>query len=51
MGDKGMNALKVRKYGNSVLYITNGIIIYLKSWHSQTSNMQCMKFIYSKETS
>lgn len=34
MGDEGKNAVKVRKYGNSMLYITNGIIIYLKIWHS-----------------
>lgn len=34
MCDKGKNAVKVRKYGNSVLYITNEIILYLKSWHS-----------------
>lgn len=34
MGDEGKNAVKGRKYGNSMLYITNGIIIYLKSWHS-----------------
>lgn len=33
MEDKGMNAVKMRKYGTQVLYITKGIIIYLKTWH------------------
>lgn len=31
MGDKAKNAVKVKKYGNSMQYITTRIIIYIKS--------------------
>lgn len=31
MGDKAKNAEKVKKYGNSMQYITTTIIIYIKS--------------------
>lgn len=30
MGDKAKNAVKVKKYGNSMQYITTRIIIYIK---------------------
>lgn len=39
MGDKAKNAVKVKKYGNSMQYITTRIIIYIKSSHSYTSNV------------
>lgn len=34
MGEKAKNAVKVKKYGNSMQYITTRIIIYIKSSHS-----------------